>query len=364
MDRALPWWIDRGLDRESGGFHEKFDLDQKPVTAGGKRLFVQARQIFVFCRMADRGGLTGAMQAADHGFAFIDRHYRRPDGGWRRLVDRDGASLDDSLQLYDHAFVLFAMAWRYRVEGDPAAIAIADQTMAFLDERMAAPGGGYLEGLDSSGAAVAGPRRQNPHMHLLEALLALYETTHREKWLLRACDILSLLRDRFVVNGTLREYFDDDLRPAAGDEGRLVEPGHHFEWVWLLHSYMRATKDTSFANLADTLYGFAVANGADPASGGIVDAVDCDGGQVNRSRRLWPQCEALKAHAVRLRDLGDRNAERRLDDTLAVMFRDHLTGPDGFWRDLLDRNGDPVSENVPASSLYHIVFALTEALDV
>lgn len=361
---ALPWWLAHGIDRKSGGFHEKFDLDLKPVTADGKRLFVQARQIYVFSRAADRGALAGALDAADHGFAFIDRHYRRPDGGWRRLVDRDGTPLDDSHWLYDHAFVLFAMAWRYRVEGDPAAIAIADQTMGFLDERLAAPGGGYLEGLDPAGAPLAGPRRQNPHMHLLEALLALYETTHREKWLTRARGLLSLCRDRFVVGGTLRESFDADLRPAAGDEGRLVEPGHHFEWVWLLHKYMRATKDNSFANLADTLYGFAIAHGVDAASGGIVDTLDCDGAVVSRGRRLWPQCEALKAHAVRLRDLGDRNAGQRLDDLLDVVFRDHLNGPDGFWREWLDGDGKPVANIVPASSLYHIVFALTEILDV
>ena len=35
-------------------------------------------------------------------------------------------------------------------------------------------------------------------------------------------------------NGALHEFFDADWNPAPGIEGRIVEPGHQFEWAWLL----------------------------------------------------------------------------------------------------------------------------------
>src|SRR3546814_14289476 len=84
------------------------------------------------------------------------------------------------------------------------------------------------------------------HMHLLEACLALHEATKETAYLDRAGLLLDLFRDRFLVTGSLREFFTDDLRPAPGDAGRIVEPGHHFEWVWLLHRYGLVTGDQRF----------------------------------------------------------------------------------------------------------------------
>ena len=59
----------------------------------------------------------------------------------------------------------------------------------------------------------------------------------------RAEMILSLLERRFIASeGALREYFDDDWRPANGSSaGKSVGPGHHYEWAWLLHEYARLT---------------------------------------------------------------------------------------------------------------------------
>ena len=42
--------------------------------------------------------------------------------------------------------------------------------------------------------------------------------------------------------GFLREFFDADWRPAAGEDGRLVEPGHQFEWAWLLARWGRSAR--------------------------------------------------------------------------------------------------------------------------
>ena len=42
------------------------------------------------------------------------RAARAPDGGWFRAVSVDGATLDNTRDAYDHAFVLFALAWYFR----------------------------------------------------------------------------------------------------------------------------------------------------------------------------------------------------------------------------------------------------------
>ncbi len=34
--------------------------------------------------------------------------------------------------------------------------------------------------------------------------------------------------------GGLREFFKADWTPYDGEKGRIMEPGHQFEWAWLL----------------------------------------------------------------------------------------------------------------------------------
>src|SRR2546430_13023820 len=50
----------------------------------------------------------------------------------------------------------------------------------------------------SGRAEVKLPRRQNPHMHLLEALLALHVATGEKNWLRRAGALVDLFKRRFA----------------------------------------------------------------------------------------------------------------------------------------------------------------------
>src|SRR5690606_32211788 len=101
--------------------------------------------------------------------------------------------------------------------------------------------GGFFDGGDESWTPRSEPRSQNPHMHLFEALLAWAEADPGGPWLDRA-DSIRALFDRFFFDaeaGILAEHFDRDWRRASGPAGEVVEPGHHFEWVYLLEEHGR-----------------------------------------------------------------------------------------------------------------------------
>jgi len=358
--RTLPFWLARGLDRDGGGFHESLNPDCTPVTAGGKRAMVQARQIYTFSEAALLTQMPGARAAACTGVEFLAAHCRHPDGGWRFRVTRNGDALDDRRDLYTQAFVLFALAWRYRLtDGDPTPAQLAAVTIDYIERALAHPAGGYHEGLDPNGQPLPGWRRQNPHMHLLEACLAWHESTGERIWLDRARRIAALFRMRFAADGTLREFFDDSLAPADGDAGRHVEPGHHFEWIWLLHRLADATGTPGLAP-PDEFYRFAVRAGLDRRSGGIVDIVDPAGAVRDGGRRIWPQTEAIKAHLSRMQ-AGDAAARGLLEAAIDALLRNHLdNAPEGAWREHLDANGTLRRNDLPASSLYHLTLAAAE----
>lgn len=360
MDRALPLWSTTGWDAANGCFHERLTPQLRPDVAAPRRLVVQARQVSVFAAAARDGtfpaGRALALAASDRMEAVYHRRDGRP--GWIFAVDGAGEPVATQRDLYAHAFVLFALAHVLRLEPTPHRRGLVDATLAFLDAEMALPGGGYADAHPRPDAL----RRQNPHMHLLEALQELFLATGDARFLGRAQALAALALERFLDprTGALREEFQDDwtVYPAAG-RGR-VEPGHQFEWAWLLRRQSALAPDAEADRAAELLVGRALAHGVEPETGRVLDEVAEDGTAVRRSSRLWPHCEAWRSLAGE--HARGRPGAGALADRVAARLR-RLYLPDalgGGWTDQLDEADRPVSTTVPASSLYHIYGAFRE----
>jgi mannose-6-phosphate isomerase len=353
--RLLHVWADRGLDRERGGYWNRLTHALEPVPDPNKRLLVHLRLIYAFSEAVRRGAGDWARRAAQHGREFLEERFRdRVHGGYFLTTTPSGAPEDRRKELYAHAFAVFALAHCARALGEREPLVQARALLGQLDA-IASPAGGFCECASENWEPLAGPRQQNPHMHLLEALLALFDVEPDASVGERADRIFALCADRFVdrVQGCLGEHFDADWTPAPGPAGRLVEPGHHFEWVWLLHAYSAARGSQEALQLADLLARFARRHGVD-SDGLVFDAVSRSGRLLRDSKRLWPQTEHLKALAAR----GEHAALRA---TLARVSSAYVDPASGTWREQLDRAGTPTSSALNATSVYHVVFALAEA---
>ena len=344
-DKAIPLWLEHGVDRRRGGPYDALDPQSLDNRADFKRLRVTTRQIYVFVEAALHG-VAGARAAVDDALDFLRTKLRHPAGGFAGRCDLDGIIVDETRDLYDLAFTLFALAHGYRLT---AARELKDEALAlaiFVQAEMRHPSGGYVEALPSRL-----PRRQNPHMHLLEAVLACAE--HMPHPLFDAlCDELGdLAAGRFIdaEAGLLFEYYDDGLIPARTNGRALVEPGHHFEWAWLLAEFdrVRGRHIEGGACLA----GFALRHGLDRETGFLHGELFDDGTVATASVRLWPHCEWLKAMLV---------LEGDVRPPLAALARFLDTPVVGLWHEWWDADARAFRQNaVPASSLYHITSALT-----
>ncbi|MEM8988170.1 MAG: AGE family epimerase/isomerase [Pseudomonadota bacterium] len=358
---ALPFWAERGMDPVHGGFYERLNLDGTPDIDCARRVRVQARQIYVFAHAARLGWRGPAEQIVEAGFEFVTHRAWCDDGGWAHMLSPQGAIADPTRDAYDHAFVLLAMAWAYRALGRHDPITWAERTLEFLDAEISDERhGGYLEGLPPKT-----PRRQNPHMHLLEAMLALLEATGEDAYADRAHDLVDLFRRRFfdAKSGVLQEYFEADWSPVQGETGAIVEPGHHYEWVWLLWRYEQATGEL-MGDYMERLYDFAERAAVGPY-GFALDAVTRDGAPAKATRRLWPQTEALKA-SLAMTASGRRDASARIDSLIDGIFDIYIRDdPPGAWTDVIDDvSGRPAVDHIPASIPYHIMSAFSETLRV
>jgi mannose/cellobiose epimerase-like protein (N-acyl-D-glucosamine 2-epimerase family) len=358
FDSAWPFWAIVGVDRVHGGFVEHLDLQGRDGGAPFKRVRAQARQLYCFSHAAVLG-FSGAREISDHGWAFLNAHGRRADGGWVRRMGREGGILDATSDAYDLAFVLFAHAWRYRLTQDPAVIESAIATVEALDRDLAhANGLGWL-----AHAGDLGPRQQNPHMHIIEAAIELADATGHRCFHELGRTIATLLRDRFLDRnrGVLYETFEQDWSTLATSDGRIVEPGHHLEWVWIL---LRAERilGIPLREEADILYRFACRYGADPVTGLIYDQIDALGVPLVKDSRSWPQTEALKAHLAML-EVHGLDTRLQIGRTVDNIFLHYLEWqPYGTWVDHRRHDGRPRVDKIPSTTLYHLQLAFTELL--
>jgi len=357
---ALPLWAARGVDPD-GAFYETLDFNGGANKGSVRRMRVQARQIYVFSEAALRGWLPGAEALSAKGLDRMMADCWAPDGraGFIHTLTPDRAPLDARRDLYDHAFGLFSLAWRFKLDGDAhtleRALAVAD----FIANDMAHPSGeGMVESLPP-----ALPRRSNPHMHMLEAYMAWAEISGDQRFFDRAGQMLELFRRHFYDRATTTygEFFTDDWRIEPGPAGQSVEPGHHFEWTWLL-SEARRLGIADLTHEAEALYDFGLAHGLD-VQGFAVDEMDRQGRHLKPSRRAWCQNEHLKAHIAMAR-AGRPGAEQAAADAANAFLDSYLaTDVPGLWMDQFGGDGRGVSDNVPASTLYHIQLAFRELID-
>lgn len=355
-DAAFPLWASRGFDPVAGRFEERLSLTGEPVAEAPLRLMTQARQLHVYAAAWRRGWFPDGLALVRQAFpAMVRDFYRRGgDEGWAFSVRRDGTPADLRRDLYGQAFALLAIAAYSSTTGDRAALRLADETLGFLDRRMAGEGGGFVEQLPT----VAAPRRQNPHMHLFEALLALWECSGDAAHWAAARRLFDLFAARFYQpeSGVLGEYYDRRLAVAEGLAGRIVEPGHHYEWIWLLRRFETLGGGGAEA-CVDGLYAHADRHGFD-REGLIVDELLDEGRPHRRARRVWPMTEAIRANLAEAARGRAGAADKAAGLTQRLLDRFLAPAPRGGWIDRIDEQGGRVSSFMPASTLYHLVGAL------
>ncbi len=358
--QALPFWASRGIESSTGGSWERVMLDGTPDRSAPRRVRVNARQTYSFCAAIDMQWMS-----TEQGLPviaglqrFVTTHAAQAtyNGGFVHVLNADLSVADSRLDLYDCAFHLFAAAARYKVLHDPTALTFANQLMSLLDTQLKGPNGGWLEG-----DGEPKERRQNPHMHLFEAFLAWYEASQEPKWLARAGEMYALFEHVLFDHnrGVLLEFFEQDWTPAGKGRGELVEPGHMFEWVWLLRRYQYHTGcDT--AHYCQRLLENGLKLGRINDTGLIVDQVNLQGDVTLASQRNWPLIELIKAYIAQAH-YGVANAEEHAAKNIDLLFDAYITpAQPGLFFDQRDADNQLCSQFVPASILYHLILACQE----
>lgn len=355
-DAAYPLWAQSGIDPQNGGFIETLAQNGSGL-AHPRRARVHPRQIYAFAQAPDFGWKGDARTIVRRGSDYFTTHYLRPDGLFRTLVGVDGVALDNRALLYDQAFALLGYA--------AAAVALdarGEFERRALDLRHA---------IESSFRSSAGAFRSdesadrvfesNPHMHLLEACLAWAETGNNLGWADWARHIVDLAMQKFIRpgSGALGESFTVDWEPTPGVAGRIVEPGHQFEWAWLL---LRGENRHPGTLRETALRLIAIGEQSGVHNQVAINALLDDFSIHDPNARFWPQTERLKAALLCAQLTGEEKYWSAAAAAAASLFPYLETPVAGLWLDVQLPNGELVDSPAPASTFYHLVGAIV-ALD-
>lgn len=353
IGKACPLWSTYDVDRERGGFHERLNgttgLDEP------RRARVPPRQVCAFAISATLGWSGDAAKLATHGILYFLTHYRRPDGLFRTLVAPEGMPIDNRALLYDQAFVLLGLAEGQRVLGPRAELVDeARRLRAAIYRDLKRKGPGFESGLPSDQ-----PLSANAHMHLFEAAQAWIPISDDPEWHALANEIADLALSRFIdiSTGAVRELFTPTWSPLPGAPGRIIEPGHHFEWAWLLLRWA-GTAHTETRNAALRLMQIGELHGV--RNDIVINALLDDFSVHDASARLWPQTERIKAAVLAARLTGEPRYWTMATTAANTLLRYLDTPVAGSWYDRLMPNDEFVEEPAPASSFYHIAAAIME----
>ncbi|WP_321379110.1 HAD-IIIA family hydrolase, partial [Rhizobium sp.] len=148
------------------------------------------------------------------------------------------------------------------------------------------------------------------------------------------------------------------------EQASPVEPGHQFEWAWLLGRWALLTFRKDALAAARRLVEIGETYGVSAANHLVINGLDHDLKPYDRGFRLWPQTERIKAW-IMMAELAvgkhDRNnALQKVADASTGLRAFMSDVPAGLWRDRMMPDGTTIEEPAPASSLYHITCAIEE----
>ena len=137
------------------------------------------------------------------------------------------------------------------------------------------------------------------------------------------------------------------LEKPRGAVDNWYEPGHQFEWFYLLHT-SPLLRDTPLHASIDRAFSYAEQQGVQ--GGAVLAMLGVDGQVLDATQRIWAQAEYLRALVLRA------GGEARLPEQLQVLEARFLR--EAGWYECRDGEGAVSRHDMPSTTPYHLATCL------
>ncbi|MQT57699.1 N-acylglucosamine 2-epimerase [Pseudomonas sp. FSL R10-0399] len=337
----VPLWQGPGWNAELALPYEALSPAHQPLPPQRYRAMACARQLYVFASLIDDPAFPDAAERAAALFRSLQSHFHDAEhGGWFYSIDPHGAPLDQRKDLYTHAFIIFACAHYWAKVREPLVESVLNAALQVVLEQFSTGNGLYEASLEQDWSSLGSGPLQNPLMHLAEAFLATLSVREDPTVLSALLALTDGMQQHFIepVHNVM-------LEKPRGAVDNWFEPGHQFEWLFLLAS-SPLLRGTALHGSLDRAFGFAEQVGVDPQTGAVCGMLAPDGTLRDGTQRIWAQAEYLRA--LTLRPEGAERVQRQL---LALQQRFLYTGG---WYECRDGQGNVNREDMPSTTPYHL----------
>lgn len=393
----IPFWLDRSVDTECGGYLTSFDGQGNFDGNGIKNIVTQSRMVWGFSHLlpfAKKSDVSRMKSAAENGMRFlIGKFWDSSYGGFYWLLNRDGSVADPAKLTYGEGFAIYALSEYYLMYDDREALRYAeagfDHLQKFATDTLY---GGYFENLEqdwklSPAGTYAGDRKSlDIHMHLLEAFTNLYKATGKEIHKRKLREIYDLIMWHMVnkEHGFGYNQFDRQFNklPAinilrtwnAEREGNekvkvptdTTSYGHNVELSWLGDLTLNVLDEQSEQDttILLRLLDHALAHGYDYAYGGVFRDGVGDSDAIIKDKEWWQNFESMTGF---LNGYVMSGKESYRDAFVGIwnFVKEHFINYEvGESRQLLDQRGNALVSDMgnPWKGIYHTGRALAECI--
>ncbi|MFK0086276.1 AGE family epimerase/isomerase [Pseudomonas sp. NPDC090755] len=338
--RIVPLWLGPGWNADMALPFEALDEEARPLPVQRYRAMACARQLYLFSSRIEQ---PGARERAAALFRSLQRHFHDAEhGGWFYSIDAQGKPLDRRKDLYTHAFIIFACAHYWGQVREQLVESTLNAALNVISERFAREDGLYEASLGEDWADLGSGPLQNPLMHLAEAFLGT----------LAVRDDAQVQAALVALADAMQAHFVDEqhgvvLEKPRGAVDNWFEPGHQFEWFFLLETSDLLRGSTLHASL-ERAFGYAELKGVRGTA--VLAMLDADGAIKDATQRIWAQAEYLRALALRT-----DNAEKVFVQLRAL--QQHFLHADG-WHECRDASGAVSRSDMPSTTPYHLATCL------
>ena len=353
----LPFWIQRMVDREHGGFYGRIDGKGQLHSEAEKGAILNARILWTFSAAyrvlshlsPHTSHLQDYLEIADRAKRYLIDHFIDPEyGGVYWSVDYLGRPLDTKKQFYAIGFALYGLSEYARATGDREALDYALQLFDCIEQHaFDAKYNGYIEACTREWGTIDDmrlsdldenyPKSQNTHLHIIEPYTNLYrclkefqravscdyvpaigavlpvavsvplETIVRVEAALR--NIIGIFTDRILNPEThhLDLFFEMDWTRG---KDILESYGHDIECSWLMHEAALVLGDSDVLARVEPIVRMvakASEKGLRP-DGSMIHEANLTTGRVDDDLHWWVQAENVVGWLNLWQYFGDHEA--------------------------------------------------------
>lgn len=341
----LPFWCDRMVDKEYGGFYGRIAGNGQLVPEAEKGAILNARILWTFSSayrlLGEPVYLTMARRAKEYLLAhFYDTEF----GGIYWSLTHEGEPADTKKQFYAIAFAIYGLSEYYRATAEQEALDYAVRLFHDIEQHSFDPvTNGYLEAAARDWSSLEDMRlsekdeneskTMNTHLHILEGYLGLYRVWKDAGLEKQLRNLVYLFTNKILDQhtGHLNLFFEDDW----SNKYAIRSYGHDIEASWLLYEAAEVLGDAELMkSLLPVIRKIASASdeGLQPDNSMIYEW-NLKSGVVDRQRQWWVEAECVVGHTNIYRLFDE---EKELDKALSTWnyIKEHLIDKENgewFW---------------------------------